>query len=176
MPEGADSPVKNERDTDDDTDDEIDDQARYQAYGRALQAAVADALPRWLEQVIGDRAGTEAARSTDAQSVVAQVVANAFARLGELATADVEKPLSGPLESLRRSMAPVSDYLDSIGVARPERDPVDREMRPDDPHDLGPMRFLDLGPEVHEAGIAWGAAKAHLHLRRRNRPGTSESA
>jgi len=31
----------------------------------------------------------------------------------------------------------------------------------------GAASFADLGPAVQEAALAWGAAKAHVHLRRR---------
>jgi hypothetical protein len=42
---------------------------------------------------------------------------------------------------------------------------------PADPYDLTPMTFADLDPELAEAGIAWGAAKAHVHLARRRTGG-----
>jgi hypothetical protein len=36
------------------------------------------------------------------------------------------------------------------------------------------MSFLDLSSDVHEAGIAWGAAKAYVH-RRANSAGSPDS-
>ncbi len=40
---------------------------------------------------------------------------------------------------------------------------------PDDAYDLGPATFADLHPSVHEPGLVWGAAKAHVVLARRRR-------
>ena len=34
--------------------------------------------------------------------------------------------------------------------------------------DLSPGAFSDFGEAAHEAGLLWGAAKAHLHLRQRS--------
>ncbi|RMH87250.1 MAG: class I SAM-dependent methyltransferase [Actinomyces sp.] len=48
---------------------------------------------------------------------------------------------------------------------------MDSRLLPDDVHALGPATFAELGPEVAEAAVVWGAAKAHLHRRRHGRPG-----
>jgi hypothetical protein len=48
-----------------------------------------------------------------------------------------------------------------------ERDDAEARLHPDDVYGLVPAAFADLGPEVHDAGLVWGAAKAHVHLRRR---------
>jgi hypothetical protein len=56
--------------------------------------------------------------------------------------------------------------LRSAGVAPVERDDFQRDRFPDDAYDLVPVSFADLGPEVAEAGIAWGAAKAWTHRQR----------
>ena len=41
----------------------------------------------------------------------------------------------------------------------------------DDDYDLIIADFADLTPDLAEAGIAWGAAKAHVVLARRRREG-----
>lgn len=77
-------------------------------------------------------------------------------RLLRLANADADEIVSGPLEQIRRSLDPLRTYLE---MNAPRPDPGEFE--------LGPMAFSDLSDDVHEAGIAWGAAKAFLHLSRR---------
>ncbi len=57
--------------------------------------------------------------------------------------------------------------LAARGIAPVERDRHARRIHPDDVYDLTPASFADFGPEVHELGITWGAAKAHLHLQQR---------
>ena len=86
--------------------------------------------------------------------------------IAELVDADPDAPLSGPLERIRRTVVPVNEFLQRRDVPKPMRNTMDVEMHPEDLYDLGPMTFRDLGDEVHDAGITWGAAKAHLHLKR----------
>jgi len=78
--------------------------------------------------------------------------------------------LSGPLERIRQAVAPINNALAERNVSAPRRNAVDEQMRPNDTYELGPMTFRDLSDQVHEAGITWGAAKAHLHLKRRQAP------
>ena len=146
------------------------DQQKYLNYGLELVDAVDRAIRPWLQQVIEQRAGGGA--TADAEASIANAIEAAasqtHAALNDLAHADVDAPLSGPLERIRNSMGPVTDVLASINAHQVRRDPMDIEMRPDDVYALGPLTFLDLGEDVHSAGITWGAAKAHLHMSRRN--------
>jgi len=73
---------------------------------------------------------------------------------------------STPLAILRTAGGRVAVVLGEADVPPPRRDPFDERANPDDRYDVGPATWADLGPEVAELGIAWGAAKAHLHLRR----------
>jgi hypothetical protein len=57
--------------------------------------------------------------------------------------------------------------LVAAGVPPVHRDRHAERLFPDDLYDLGPAAFGDLGPEVHDRGLEWGAAKAHVVLRRR---------
>ena len=135
------------------------------AYGADLVAAVDLAIGPWLlEQCNALLDGSPPASITQ---VIDDVAADAHRLLLELTTADIDLPLSGPLERIRRAVAPLTAALDAAGATRPNRDPFDIEMRPDDVYALGPMAFTDLGEDVHTAGITWGAAKAYLHQQRR---------
>ncbi len=51
------------------------------------------------------------------------------------------------------------------------RDPFAQRQDPDDHYDLTPGSFADIDPGLAEPGLAWGAAKAHVHLARRRRAG-----
>ena len=48
-----------------------------------------------------------------------------------------------------------------------ERDAQAERLFPDDDYDLAPASFADIDPSVHEPGLVWGAAKAHVILKRR---------
>ena len=52
-------------------------------------------------------------------------------------------------------------------VPRPRRDEFAARNFPDDPYELGPATFDDVDPGLHDLGLRWGAAKAHLVLTRR---------
>jgi hypothetical protein len=47
------------------------------------------------------------------------------------------------------------------------RDEFSVRSFPDDAYDLSPASFADVDPALHEPGLAWGAAKAYVHLARR---------
>lgn len=145
---------------------ENEDDKKMATYGADLVSAVDAAIGPWLQhqsrELIGPDLPTEVTTTIDA------VATETHRLLIELTTADIDQPLSGPLERMRRAVSQLTPALDAAGAQRPRRDPFDAEMRPDDVYALGPMAFSDLGDAVHNAGIGWGAAKAYLHQQRRN--------
>ena len=143
-----------------------DDEQRFEKYGRLLHSAVEGSFEPWLTGLLQDRSGG-AELPEEVRSAVHSASADAASNIRTLVEADVDVALSGPLEQMRRALTGLAPILDAHGFERPSRDPVESEMRPDDVHSLGPMSFMDLGAEVHEAGISWGAAKAYLHRQRR---------
>ncbi len=146
------------------------DEAKFFEHGQRLHRAIAGAIRPWLDAVTESRL-PDTAISAQLAETLDGITTAVDRSIAELINADVEEPLSGPLERIRREVEPLNDALDRLGVPAPHRDVVDVQMRPADRHTLGPMTFRDLGENVHEAGITWGAAKAHLHLQRR-RPDT----
>jgi hypothetical protein len=74
---------------------------------------------------------------------------------------------TNPLEIVRRSVVHPTRVLAAAGVAPVDRDEHARRIFPEDPYDLVPGAFGDLDPAVQEPGLLWGAAKAHVILRRR---------
>lgn len=141
------------------------DEQAYVQYGETLQAAVRDALGSWLVAQVESRLGQPI--PSDLNAAIDSIVADADSRLDELVHADVDEPLSGPLARIRSAVMAINPLLDAAGVPHPHRDPFDAAREPDDIYQLGPVAFVDLGEEVHGAGIAWGAAKAYLHRARR---------
>lgn len=138
---------------------------KYLAYGRALYESIDRAIRPWLTTTLESRYG--AALPNEVSNAIDSAAERALSNVRELIEADVDRPLSGPLEQIRRAVSAIGPVLDAHGFEQPQRDPYDAQMRPDDVHALGPISFLDLSEEVQSAGITWGAAKAHLHATRR---------
>ncbi len=141
-----------------------DDERAYVDYGEQLREAVSQAIQPWLVNQLRVRFSIEPDLLT---TEIGAVAADADARLCELVHADVDTPLSGPLERIRGAVEKLSPRLVELGAVPPTRDPFDERIRPDDIFALGPVAFSDLGDRVHQAGITWGAAKAYLHQSRR---------
>ncbi len=149
----------------------------YRRYCEQLRDAVVQAAPGWLDRVLRPFvADSELADRAQMQQAIDASLAAIDARLTTLVATDIDTPMSGPLELLRQSTGPVQEWLNAAGAPRPVRDPWDVRSSPDDHYALGPMAFSDLGDDVHAAGIAWGAAKAHVHLRRRSQSSGGGSA
>jgi hypothetical protein len=66
----------------------------------------------------------------------------------------------GPLEVFQEAMQPPTEALARLGVAGRERDPVAVAALPGDIYDLAPASSRELGDEVWETHMRWGAAKA----------------
>jgi hypothetical protein len=112
-----------------------------------------------------------AGREQDARAAAEAVRRDVVPRIRVLLEADVDTQRATPLQLLRGATSPISRMLADAGATHPPRDEVARRIDPDDVYDLGPAAYADLGPQVAEAGLVWGAAKAHVHLsRRRSRP------
>ena len=84
---------------------------------------------------------------------------------------DVDQQWTNPLDLVRRAVSFPTDVLRKAGVAPVARDSFAVEVFPDDVYDLAPASFADVDPALSEAGIEWGAAKAHVVLNRRAREG-----
>ncbi|MDP1819465.1 MAG: hypothetical protein Q8K58_06155 [Acidimicrobiales bacterium] len=154
-------------------DDDPRDLEALSRYADELFAAVEVALPAWVQRCIGRRweewrgeelpsAVQDAAR--DAAGLAADTV---LPPLRELLGEDVGIQRSNPLDLLRRAVSFPTQVLAVAGVPPVVRDAQAERLFPDDAYDLAPASFGDLDPSVHEPGLHWGAAKAHVLLRRR---------
>lgn len=150
------------------------DEQQYIAHAEALRRSVLDAVPAWIDRVLAPFA--VASDATGRQTATAETIAAIDERLAVLAASDPDVAMSGPLELIRQSTVPLQRWLADQGAPAPTRDPWDVRSSPDDVYELGPMTFRDLSEDVHVAGITWGAAKAHIHLRRRSQQPDDPSA
>jgi hypothetical protein len=147
--------------------EEGDDEALAR-YADELAAAIDAALGPWIVGFVEARAQ---GRADAARDVAEGVRRELMPEVRSLLATDIDRQRATPLQLLRRAGGPVAGLLADAGVPVPPSDEVARELDPDDRYDLGPAAYADLGPEVGEAGLRWGAAKAHVHLRRRRSSG-----
>ena len=131
---------------------------------QALADAVDRALPGWVSGAVTARLGRPAPE--EAAAAADRARAEVVPRLRALLAQDVDEQRTNPLAVLREAVRYPTDVLRGLGVAPAERDDFQRERFPDDVYDLVPASFADFGPDVADAGIAWGAAKAWTHRQR----------
>jgi hypothetical protein len=140
-------------------------------YGAALADGIEAALPGWVERsaerlivawsgvadpLVVSRA---AAAGRDARDDVAP-------RVRALLAEDLDEQRTTPLALVRQAVRYPTAVLAEAGVPPVERDALAVEQHPADDYDLTPATFADLDPALHEPGLEWGAAKAHVHLQR----------
>lgn len=152
--------------------------SRFMDTSRAdsLMAAVSEVYATWLEArsievaTTAGRAVTAPARER-LSAVVSTTARDVLAELETLLAADVDAQRENPLHVLRRGVRGVSEVLREDGVPTPPRDEFESRAMPDDIYGIGPLAWRDLGEQVHEAGIEWGAWKAAVILTRRREEG-----
>ena len=162
--------------------DDPADAAALATYAQVLADAVVDALPGWVERAVAERyrawRGHESPEGVvaAAKAAGAAAVADVETPLRALLAQDVDEQRSNPLAVVRRAVARPTHVLRAAGVPPVVRDAHAQELFPDDVYDLTPGAFADLAPSVHEPGLVWGAAKAHVILSRRRRPAPPTSS
>jgi len=142
-----------------------------------LADGVDAALPGWVQRSVDRvwRAQRGAAPPAEVTAAAAAAAAEAAAqvcpRVRALLALDIDEQRTNPLSLVRPATRFPTGVLAGFGVEPVVRDAQAVRQFPDDPYDLTPMSFADLDPELLEAGIVWGAAKAHVHLARRRAEG-----
>jgi hypothetical protein len=157
------------------SDDPADAEA-LAGYATALADGIERAIPGWVDRV--------ARRVLDDQGIaVDPTLADAIAgaaraaqedgspRVRALLATDVDEQRGNPLAVLRSLVRYPSAVLRSAGARPVDRDEFSRRSFPDDDYGLTPASFADVDPDLHDPGLVWGAAKAHVHLARRRREG-----
>jgi hypothetical protein len=161
---------------DDARGDDPDDAEALARYATALADGIERAIPGWIDRV--------ARRVLDDQGIaVDPALADAIAgaaraaqedgapRVRALLATDVDEQRGNPLAVLRSLVRYPGAVLRSAGARPVDRDEFSRRSFPDDEYGLTPASFADIDPDLHDPGLVWGAAKAHVHLARRRREG-----
>ncbi|MCP5030877.1 MAG: hypothetical protein GY939_03680 [Actinomycetia bacterium] len=134
-----------------------------------LVDAIEVALGPWVRRcVVARHEGPIPARLEAAiEEAVGQAVDDIGPKLRQLLALDIDQQWTNPMAVIRRAVLYPTSLLIEAGVAPAERDETAVRQHPHDVYDLVPASFADLDLTVHESGLLWGAAKAHIHLRRR---------
>ncbi len=84
---------------------------------------------------------------------------------------DPDAGAPSPLSVLRGAVPYPTRVLADAGVPHVVRDDLDTRLFPDDVYGLVPASFADIHSSLHEPALAWGAARAFVHLSRRRAGG-----
>lgn len=157
---------------------DADDDRKLADYGARLAQTVRLAMPSWVERAVERRHLGPLPDEMRAEAVAAGRAAadDIGTRLDELLALDIDQQWTNPLTVIRTAVRYPTEILARHGVPETPRDDHAVAINPDDRYDLAPASFADLGPDVHEWGLVWGAAKAHIHLRRRRESNGGGSA
>ena len=153
-------------------EDDPEDLEALARYADDLVAAVEVALPTWVQRVVADRwdqwqGGEPPAEVVQAAAdAAAQASADVVPALRELLGRDVADQDGNPLAVVRRAVVHPTRVLAATGMPPVVRDEQAERLFPADVYDLVPASFGNLDPSAHEPGMRWGAAKAHVLLRR----------
>jgi hypothetical protein len=154
-----------------------DDLAALAGYAAALADGVEAALPGWVERSVERvhvaqtmRRPPQDVREAAAAAAVA-AAADVGGRVRALLALDIDEQPTGPLAIVRQAVPYPTEVLRAAGVDPVTRDEFAVRQFPDDVYDLSPTSFGELDPDLHEVGLVWGAAKAHVHLARRRADG-----
>ena len=156
--------------------DDPDDAAALARYAAALGDGIEAAIPGWVARSV---AATLAAQRLDpppglaaeVDAAAAAATADGAPRVRALLATDVDAQGTNPLAVLRSLVRYPTAVLRAAGARPVARDEFRERSFPDDVYDLVPAAFRDVDESLHEPGIVWGAAKAHVHLARRRREG-----
>ena len=156
--------------------DDPADAAALARYAEALATAVDSVLEGWVQRCVrrvlaaqGIPEDGDVARAVDEAAAAAR--AEGMPRLRALLATDVDEQRANPLAVLRSLVRHPTAVLRAAGARPVPRDEFQVRAFPDDIYDLAPATFSDVDPALHDPGLEWGAAKAHVHLARRRREG-----
>ena len=149
-------------------------------YVQDLYVAVNNAVPAWISSRVSEIASSSCdVRSVEFTSALVDVVEKTFQEVSKnlfsLLATDVDIQQSNPLHILRTSTNSATQMLQGLRVSEAQRDEYEVRAMPDDIFAIGPLTWRDLGEDVHEAGISWGAWKAATILTRRRADGSIPS-
>lgn len=150
----------------------MDDVSEIDGYARALAEGIEAALGGWVERGVERTMAATGVAVPDDIAVAAADAGRCATRavmpvIRALLASDIDEQRSTPLAVIRAMAVPYpTEVLHDAGIQPLGRDRFEAEAFPGDVYRLSPASFAELSPEVGEAGLAWGAAKAFEHLRR----------
>lgn len=152
------------------------DEAALARFADDLADGVEAALGPWVERSVAAIATAYApglaARLASAAVVAGrEATATVVPEVRALLRTDVDRQATGPLAVLRGAVVFPTAVLVDAGVPPVQRDAFDERAFPEDRYGLSPASFADIDPSLHEPGLTWGAAKAHVVLARRRAEG-----
>ena len=156
--------------------DDPADAAALARYAAVLADGIDQALPGWVERsverlLLAYRGVVEPAERVAAAKAGAAARDAVAPRVRRVLLTDIDAQMVSPLAVVRTAVAFPTEVLHGAGVPPVVRDEFVERQFPDDVYDLSPASFADVDPALHEPGMTWGAAKAHVHLARRRREG-----
>lgn len=156
--------------------DETDDELALARYATALADGIDAALDGWVLRCVSERcsaAGVELSGEDRAGVAAAALACRAevVAKVRDLLDADIDSQRTTPLALVREAVSFPTEVLVGLGVVAPERDEFAERSFPADLYGLSPSSLAELDPALGDAALAWGAAKAHVHLSRRRSEG-----
>lgn len=157
--------------------DDVDPEVQLAAYAADLGAGIREALGPWTVRCVTDRVEAWTGRPPSDDVLAAARAAGDRAReeVGEVVIQvlemDIDEQRTPPLALLRGAVRYPTSVLREAGVPPVARDEFAERSFPEDDYDLTPANFADIDPSLHDLGLVWGAAKAHVHLRRRRAEG-----
>ena len=141
-------------------------------YSAELSRTIVIVLPGWVERCVTDLvrawrgsvdpAGRERARVEGELAAI-----EVGERLAQLLALDVDAQRTTPLALLRDAVSYPTRVLRELGCPEVVRDEFAERTFPADVYNLTPAAWRDVDERLHDPGLAWGAWKAHEHLRRR---------
>ena len=147
-------------------------EAALEGFARDLVEAVEAALPGWVQRCVLTRAAQaevpvsdEVLRAT--RDAARQATGTVTDQLAQLFGSDIDDQNRSPMEVLRSAVRYPTAVLRWMGVPPVLREEFEVREFPDDDYALTPASFGDIDDALHEPGLRWGAAKAHVHLARR---------
>jgi hypothetical protein len=125
-------------------------------------------VPQWIEVVTLDRApqADQAAARAAVSRLQAEAESNTIPNLINLLDTDIDQQWTSPLEIVRSLVPSITAELQELDAPLVPRDARRIELLADDVYGITPAAFADIDESLHTLGLAWGAAKAHVHLRR----------
>ncbi len=144
-------------------------------HANLLAQGLSGSVERWALNAFVSRTPADAYESAQsgADQIKNEVRDTVLPAVEQLLSTDIDHQWTSPLEIVRSLVGPITEALRESGAPLAVRNQSSVELRPDDLYNIAPATFAEIDPSLRDLGLAWGAAKAHVHLKR-HRPPSSD--